>query len=191
MNTTLFNLDASLMNEIMNNNERSFLKLYNRMKDYIYGLALQVVGNVTDAEEVVQQTFLKIWDNAKTYDSTKAKVSSWLTAIAKRQALDKRRSKLFRARNSELAVDTADVDRLIADPHRNSLESMIKKDDIKIVSEILNNLPEANRKLIELAYYGGYSHAQIAERVNTPLGTVKTKLRRSVLEVRKQLKNRL
>ena len=191
MKFPILTLDAALAEQIRPNDEKSFMTLYKRLNGYLYSLTLRIVGNMSDAEEVVQEAFLKIWNNAEKYDSSKGSVLAWVASITKRQAIDKIRSRAFKTQGNEVKMEASEIDRVETDRYENSRDAVIKKEDAQIVYRALETLPEDCRKIIELAYYGRYTQSQIANILDMPLGTVKTKLRRGILDLKEQLTTKL
>ena len=159
-------------------------QLYDRHARAIYSLALRMLSNGAEAEDVVQDVFTQAWRQAGAYDPSRAPVAGWLLVIARARALDRlraRRSRLPAAPSGPAAADPRDpapgpdveaIGVLEADRLRGALET----------------LSDAQREAIELAYYEGLSHGDIAERLDQPLGTVKTRIRSGLLKLRDELR---
>ena len=172
--------DAVLMHRVAEGNREAFLALYDRHSARVYGLALRVVGDQMTAEEVTQDAFLRMWTRAVSYNPDKGRLSSWLLTITRRLAIDHirleaRRPLSWNPPNPENALEK------IPDPVSQSDES--RWSTLKFA---LRNLPEEQRSVIELAFYHGMSHSQIAEFQSTPLGTVKTRLRLGIEKLRRE-----
>lgn len=137
---------------------------------------LRVVKNKMMAEEVLQQVLLKVWQNARTYDTQKGSLFTWLISISKNAAIDKTRTKDFRlTQESERSVELVNI------TEKDAGEDQIEK---MYVKQLLNQLPEMQRNLIDLSYFQGYSHKEISENLDMPLGTVKTRIRLAIKHLR-------
>jgi RNA polymerase sigma-70 factor (ECF subfamily) len=159
--------------------------LYDRYGATVYGLALRVLGQPDLAEEVVQDVFAQVWREAGRYDTGRSTVAGWIVMLTRTRAIDR-----FRARRSRPDVSAA-VDTRHALPvpssERTPETSTIVAEDQRLVRGALARLPEQFRSLIELAYYEGLTHTEIAERTGIPLGTVKTRLRSAMGTLRSAL----
>ena len=180
--------DEVLIEKIKDRDEMALTSLHGRYRRFVYSLALKIVGNNFDADEVTQATFLKIWRNSYTYKRSKGTLMSWLAGIARRQAIDQIRSRAYKA--SITSIDF-DLICLMATDDDTSI-SVADKDDAKLIKEsIIKLLPLVDRSIINLAYFKGYSHSQIAQHLQLPLGTVKMKLRHGIQKLRKELNGKL
>jgi RNA polymerase sigma-70 factor (ECF subfamily) len=171
--------------------DRALGELYDRFGTLCYSLAYQILGDSSDAEEVVTDAFVQAWSAAGNFDPARASVAGWLSMIARTRALDRLRSRKRRARVVEEAASAAPGEERTAVP----LGSMGAPADVHAeqmdlrarVSQSLASLPENQRRVIELAFYGGLSHSEIAATLNEPLGTVKTRVRSAMSKLRSTL----
>ena len=137
---------------------------------------LRVVKDKMMAEEVLQQVLLKVWHNASSFNSTKGSLFTWLVSISRNAAIDKTRTKDFRlSQESERSVELVNI------TEEKSSDDQFEK---MYVKQLLNQLPEIQRKLISMSYFQGYSHKEIAEILDMPLGTVKTRIRLAIKHLR-------
>lgn len=179
--TTLEKLgDAELTKRVAEGDRGAFLALYDRYSAQVYGLALRVIGDPMTAEEVTQDAFLRLWTRAETYNPERGRLSSWLLTITRRLAIDQfrvegRRPLTWNPSNPENALEK------IPDPASESEESRWAT-----LRFALDNLPAEQRSVIELSFYHGMSHSQIAEYQSTPLGTVKTRVRLGMEKLRRE-----
>ena len=179
--------DFELVVAMARGEERAASDLYDRHGAVMYGLALRMVSEPADAEEVVLDAFAQAWRDAVRFDTSRGSVLGWLTTIVRTRALDAIRA---RGRRAKL-VDTASVrldepaamsqgapapDRAVEDSERNVA-----------VGSALSALPEPQRRAIELAFFEGLTHQEVAERLREPLGTVKTRIRLGMLKLREML----
>jgi RNA polymerase sigma factor (sigma-70 family) len=155
--------------------------LYDHYSGALYGIISRIVKREELAEEVLQDVFLKIWDKIDSYDSEKGKLFTWMLNLARNQAIDKTRSKeISKGRKTD------DIDNLVNRIDRTD-NSELSVDSIGL-KEVLDRLPEGQRFVIEYLYLQGYSQSELAEEFNIPLGTVKTRLRLGIIELRSILK---
>jgi RNA polymerase sigma-70 factor (ECF subfamily) len=157
-------------------------ELYDRHSRPVFSLALRILQDRTEAEDVVQDVFTQAWAQAARYDTSRGAVSAWLLNMARSRAIDRLRSRRARPEMSErsAALNMADA----AIPLDMQLVSSERAAQLK---RALQELPLLNRMAIELAYYEGLTHAEIAERLEQPLGTVKTRIRQAVIRLRESL----
>ncbi|MCI0405249.1 MAG: sigma-70 family RNA polymerase sigma factor [candidate division Zixibacteria bacterium] len=156
---------------------------YDRHSRLVYSLALRIVGNVLDAEEVTQEVFLKVWNKAASFNPAKGSVLTWLTTVARRSAIDRTRSRGHKVKVVEVSMERETSE--VTGSGQMSIGSFAPPDPAaRLVAGALAGLSNEQRQVIELAYFEGLSHAKIAERLGAPLGTVKTRLRQAVQELR-------
>jgi len=178
--STLRNLDDNELVKLVAGRDRdAFIMLYDRYAARIYGLALRMLGEQMAAEEVTQDTFLKLWTRAVTFSSRKGTLLAWLLTIARRTALDRIR---LENRHPEFnnPADPEDTWRLSPDPGSQTEEARWRS-----LHFALQELPTEQRQVIELAYYHGMSQSQIAKYLGEPLGTIKTRIRLGMEKLRR------
>lgn len=171
--------DTELMQRVARRDQQAFLALYDRYAPRVYALALRMLGERMAAEEVTQDTFLKLWTRADTYSPQKGVLLAWLLTVARRTALDRIRLENRRPDFGN-PHDPEDTWRTLADPASETDEARWR--DLRFA---LLDLPDEQRQVIELAYYHGMSQRQIAEYLAVPLGTVKTRLRLGMDKLRR------
>jgi RNA polymerase sigma-70 factor (ECF subfamily) len=179
------------MEFLKNRDEVSLEMLYERYSRLVYSTVFRIVGSVSDAEEVTQEVFLRVWKNAGKFDPSKGSALAWLMAITRRLAIDRTRSKQFKSHRSEVNLAAVNVEESQKGKEEGAEIVMIKTEEARIMTDALNNLPEEHRRMIDLAYYEGLSHSKIASRLNMPLGTVKTMIRKAVIDLRSMLNGKL
>jgi RNA polymerase sigma-70 factor (ECF subfamily) len=162
--------------------DRSALEyLYDHYSGALLGVIARILRKEELAEEVLQDVFLKIWDKIDSYDPTKGKLFTWMLNIARNQAIDKTRSKEF-----SKGKKTGDIENFVNRVDRNSyLEQSV---DAIGLRDVLRQLPEDQRFVIDQHYLKGYTQSEMAEEFNLPLGTVKTRMRLAMKELRNLLK---
>lgn len=168
-----------LVARVVKGDEKAFLTLYDRYASRVFGLTLRVLGDTMLAEEVTQDTFLKLWSRARQFNSDKGKFSSWLLTIAHRTALDRLRLENRRIPASN-AHDPEETWPILPDETTQNSESRWQS-----LYFAVQSLPKEQRQVIDLAYYKGMSQSEIAEVLDWPLGTVKTRARSAMQSLRK------
>ena len=159
----------------------AFEYLYDHYSGALLGVISRIIKKEELAEEILQDVFLKVWDRIETYDATKGKLFTWMLNIARNQAIDKTRSKEF-----SKGKKTDDIETLVSKVDRSEFsETRIEAIGLQ---ELLKSLPEEQRFVIDQHYLKGYTQAEMAEEFNLPLGTVKTRMRLAMIELRNLLK---
>lgn len=171
--------DRELCDRFRYGDERALEEIYRRWSPIIFTLALRVVGDRGDAEDVTQKTFVSAWTSRSSYDFEKAKLSTWLVSIARRRIADTLEARRrVRALQEQLQRFT-DPDDLVG--------SDIDIGDRLILADEIDRLEDDARKVVRLAFYDDLTHDQIATRLQMPLGTVKSHIRRSLTRLRTRL----
>jgi len=158
-------------------NREAIALLYDRYAPTLYGIVLQIVHSKELAEDVVQEAFIKAWRNSHQYDVKKGTLFTWLLNIARNAAIDKTRSANYRRSLQMQAIDSD-----ICDDPTLSVEQTPEHIGL---SKMVNDLEEKHRVIIDLIYFKGFTHAEVTEHLKIPLGTVKTRLRIALRELRK------
>lgn len=178
--------DGQAIAQIRNGDAAGLERLYDQHSTAIYSLALRIVRDVAEAEDVTQEVFAQIWTRARSYDAGRGSVAAWMMVIARSRALDR----LRRRRTGLQAGQPDHVVNDIPDP-RPSVEVQAATDEQARAARLaLAALPDVERTALELAYYEGLTQAEIAERTTAPLGTVKTRIRTALRRVREAMTTR-
>ena len=180
------NLDDSAILRLMaHRQEQALSELYDRYSRLVFSVALNVLVDEALAEEVTQDVFLRVWDKAETFDSNLGKVSTWLASVARHRAIDILRSRRIRAEGNLAGFSIDDALNLPAPANVEYEVEQINRQ--QRVRRAMAQLPEAQRQALAYAYLLGYSHSQIAAALNEPLGTVKTRIRLAMQNLRNLL----
>ena len=180
--TTRKHISEEALVAALQRKERSALEyLYDNYSGALLGVISRILKKVELAEEVRQDVFLKIWDRIDTYDATKGKLFTWMLNIARNQSIDKTRSKEF-----SKGKKTDDIENLVGKLDRTDYTEL----SVEAIGlqEVLKQLPEDQRFVIDHHYLKGYTQAEMSEEFNLPLGTVKTRMRLAMKELRNLLK---
>jgi RNA polymerase sigma-70 factor, ECF subfamily len=172
--------DEDLMQLVHAGDQRAFEIIFERHSTVAFSLAYRMCGRRTMAEDVVQEAFLSLWRSGAHYDGGRGSVRSWVLGVVHNRAIDAFRRDTVRA-GRDVADDGA-LERLPA-AQRTDAEVQ-RRDEAQQVRSALGELPEEQRQVIELAYFGGFSHSQIAEMLKLPAGTVKGRMRLGLSKLR-------
>ena len=172
--------DDELAYRVANGEQQALLHLYDRHSTRVYDLALRVLGDPMAAEEITQDVFFKLWSHANSFFSSRGAFATWLLSIARHAAIDRLR---LERRRPVLADDEEMEDGWAELPSEKTTSEEARWRDLYFA---VRALPPDQRQVIQLAYYHGMSHSQIAEHLGWPLGTVKTRLRMAMEQLREQ-----
>jgi RNA polymerase sigma-70 factor (ECF subfamily) len=172
--------DEELMELVQDGEVRAFEVIFDRHSSAAFSLAYRMCGRPAMAEDIVQESFVSLWRSSAAYDAARGSVRTWVLSVVRNRAID--------AFRREAAKATSDLDeqrvaeRLLA-PELTDRE-VERRDDARQVREALKGLPADQRQVIELAFFGGFSHSQIAEMLKLPAGTVKGRMRLGLSKMR-------
>ncbi len=173
-------VDVALIERILSRDADAVGELYDRHSRMLYGLILRILRNRGEAEEVLQEVFVTVWNRAETYDAAIGSPAAWLVRIARNRAIDRLRANATRVR----AVESVPFEPQLSE---NPETSAWLGEQQRTVARALEAIPREQRELIEEAYYLGLTQSELAERHKLPLGTVKTRIRTGLLTLRQQL----
>jgi RNA polymerase sigma-70 factor, ECF subfamily len=176
-------LDATLARRLLQKDVEAFEQLYERHSRIVYALVLRILQQGSAAEEVVQDVFLQVWRNARYYDEQRGPFIPWLMTLARNRALDRLRLKSERQRRQE--AQTEELPPLLEVPqYEKDLDEKRRAERVRALMALLH--PQQKRA-IELAYFEGLSHSEIAASLKEPLGTVKSWIRNGLLRLKEGL----
>ena len=175
--------DAALARRLLQRDVSAFEELYDRHSRLVYALVLRILQQAAPAEEVVQDVFLQLWRNATQYDVSRGPFVPWLLAMARNRALDQLRLKSERQRRREHQTEL--LPPVVAIPDFEG--SLDEKRAAVRVRELMGSLNPQQKRAIELAYFEGLSHSEIANALKEPLGTVKSWIRNGLLRLKEGL----
>ncbi len=168
--------DGLLLEQVADGDRQAFAALYDRYAHRLLGLIVRILGIRGDAEDVLQETFLQVWRTAGRFDPAKAPPDVWLLLLARSRALDRLRR---RTPVIEAGQERASADDPPAEAERTEAADRAR--------EAVNDLPADQRVAVELAFFHGLTHEEIAARLNAPLGTVKTRIRLGLIRLRARM----
>lgn len=169
----------ALMQQVALGHESAFELLYDAMASRVFGLVLRVLRDNAQSEEVTQEVFVEAWQQARRFDPVRGSAASWLLTIAHRRAVDRVRSSQA-SQDRDLRIGIKEFQ----DSYDDVEENAILHDESLRVAKALQRLTQAQREAIHLAYFGGYTHMEVAELLKIPVGTAKTRIRDGMNKLR-------
>ncbi|GAA0873274.1 sigma-70 family RNA polymerase sigma factor [Gangjinia marincola] len=169
-----------LITQLQDKNEKAFRRIYEMYSENVLGIIQTIVRDAELAEEVMQDVFIKVWNNATSYDASKGRFFTWILNIARNAAIDKTRSKAYKNKKQNHQASFF-VDILEAK------DSFVAKVDAIGIKKYIGKLKPVCKEIIELIFFKGYTHKETAEALTMPLGTVKTRNRNCIKELRAAL----
>jgi RNA polymerase sigma-70 factor (ECF subfamily) len=177
--------DTAILQLIAHQNPEALGELYDRYGRLVYSIALNAVNDQATAEEITQDVFLRVWENAKTYQIGRGKVSTWIISIARHRSIDMLRHRGARLESRIVYLDDLHPAVLPQSSDlENSWELSHRREQVRVA---LGSLPEEQKTALGMAYFHGYTHREIANKLNLPLGTVKTRIRLAMQKLRSLL----
>jgi RNA polymerase sigma-70 factor, ECF subfamily len=167
--------DLSLIAAVRSGDESAMAALYDRYSGIVYSVALRVLGDTAAAQDVLQEVFMQLWRNPGVFDSSRGNLGAWLAVISRNRAIDS-----LRKRHPE-----TDVEDVIVSVEPDMSGDAERSRAMEKVRSALGAMPAAQRSALEMAYFEGLSHSEIATKTGEPLGTVKTRIRAGLLALRK------
>jgi RNA polymerase sigma-70 factor (ECF subfamily) len=173
---------VDLLERSARGDEQAFAQLYDLTSPRVYGMVLRVIRDAAQAAEVTQDIYLEVWRQSARFDSSRGTVLSWLLMIAHRRAVDR-----VRSAQSAITRDNRYAELSSERPYDEVSEQVQAGLEAQRVRKVLNDLTDAQREAVSLAYFGGYTHSEVAELLHIPLGTVKTRIRDGLIRMRDAL----
>ncbi|MCU7550816.1 sigma-70 family RNA polymerase sigma factor [Chitinophagaceae bacterium LB-8] len=166
--------ETSLIQGLLAHDEQAYSYLYDHYSKALFNIIYQIIPQQEVAEDVLQEVFIRLWQNITSYDASRGRLFTWMLNITRNLAIDRIRSKDYnkQTKTTELKEDVYE---------KRSEQAIINDIGLK---NTMNQLPDENRKLLELAYFQGYTQEEISKLLNLPLGTVKTRIRSTLIQLR-------
>lgn len=181
--------DAELLAHTARGDMAAFATLYDRHSGLLFSLVVRILHDVHEAEDVLQEAFVQIWERAPLYDSTLGKPMSWLISLTRNKAIDRFRKR--RRASETVAEATTAAEIWQANANADEGHAPLAKDDATLVRRAMSELSTVQRQAIELAFFSGLTHLEIAEKLRTPAGTIKARIRRGMMTMRDALEGQL
>jgi RNA polymerase sigma-70 factor (ECF subfamily) len=175
--------DSGLIRRLKQREQQAMADLYDRYGRLTYSIIYRIVRNASAAEDLVQETFLRIWNRIQAFDEEKGALGPWVLTVARNRAID-----YLRSLDGRMAQSSLELEKLESPLLFNGLENeILNLDRVRVLREAFQKLNPNQRTVIELAYYEGMSQSEMAERMKQPLGTVKTWVRSALKVLREEL----
>ena len=181
--------EKSLLEKTGEGDRRSFEELYERYSGVLYTTAYKVLNNPDDAQDVLQDVFVQIWEKASMYDSSRGKPLTWAMTMTRNKAIDRLRSKQRRSKLRDDAEKEGKVTR--DDFHLDASEEVYGNERSEAIRSAVMQLSNEQRQAIELAFFSGLTQNEIAETLSEPLGTIKARIRRGMMKLKTIVEPRL
>lgn len=170
--------EEELVRSLRNHEKAGIEALYDMYSASLYGVILRIVNETNLAEDILQETFVKIWNSFSSYSTDKGRLFTWMVNIARNLSIDKIRSKDFRNQNKNQDIENT-VNSI--DEQKNT----VYKPELLGIKDLVETLRPEQKLILDLVYFKGYTHVETANELGIPLGTVKTRLRMAIQELRK------
>jgi RNA polymerase sigma-70 factor, ECF subfamily len=167
--------DGALIAAVRSGNQEAMAQLYDRYSAVVYSVALRVLGETGAAEDVLQEIFMQLWRTPGAFDASRGNLAPWLAVITRNRAVDTLRKRRPQTEITETVV-SVEPD-LASQTDRGRVTEKVRS--------VLKDMPAPQRQALEMAYFEGYSHSEIAEKTKEPLGTIKTRIRNGLMLLRK------
>jgi RNA polymerase sigma-70 factor (ECF subfamily) len=168
-----------LIRQVANQDREAFSQLYDRFSSLVFSLSMRILRVRSDAEDLLQEVFMQVWRQAKSYSVERGSPEAWIINIARSRAIDKIRSIRRMEKSFVLTEELARAE------STENVESSAAESEVRLtMNSALATLPEAQRKVLELAYFEGLTQTEIAAKLSEPLGTVKTRMRSGIQRLR-------
>jgi len=170
--------EEELITALRNREKIAAEALYDMYSASLYGVIFRIVVDTATAEDVLQDTFVKIWNSFSSYSADKGRLFTWMVNIARNLAIDKIRSKDFKNQNKNQELENNVV---AIDEQRNT----VYKPELMGIKDLIETLKPEQKSILDLVYFKGYTHVEAADELGVPLGTIKTRLRMAIVQLRR------
>jgi RNA polymerase sigma-70 factor (ECF subfamily) len=176
--------DIELLRQIAAGNRASFAEFYDRHSTLMFSVACKILNDTSEAEDVLQEAFMHIWEKASKFDSKLGKASSWAAILVRNKAIDRIRASQRRTR---LAEEAGAEQAAVPNAAETANETVYGHEKANLIQSAIVDLPVEQRQAIQLAYFSGLTQDEISKKLNQPLGTIKARIRRGLIKLRDQL----
>jgi RNA polymerase sigma-70 factor, ECF subfamily len=167
--------DVTLVSAIRSGDQQAMAQLYERYASIVYSVALRILGNTAAAEDILQEVFLQLWRSPDAFDASRGSLAGWLAVIARNRAID-----LLRKRRPE-----SDITEVVIPVVEDFASGADWSRALEKIRSVLGSMPSPQRSALEMAFFEGLTHTEIAAKTGEPLGTIKTRIRAGLLNLRK------
>ncbi|MGO8702057.1 MAG: RNA polymerase sigma factor [Limisphaerales bacterium] len=178
-------LQSMLLRRVASRDRDALSQFYDHTARPLFAVAWRMLGNAEEAEEVIQDVFVQIWSNAERFDEAKGQAFHWALSITRNRCIDQLRARQRRAR---VILDPRDEDELESAASPPPEDGRLPEQELAAIRSAVRALPDDQRQAIEMAFFQGMTHLEIAAALQEPLGTVKARIRRGMLKLREALR---
>ncbi len=182
--------DEDLMPLVQEGRSAAFEVVYDRHANVAFSLAYRIAGKRNQAEDVVQEAFLSVWRSGGRYDRSRGSVRTWILGIVHNRAIDQLRRNYVHDRRRASDAASEAIEEMLEAPEQTDTE-VARRDEAGAVRTALAELPSEQARVVELAFFGGFTHTEIADLLDSPVGTVKGRMRLGMAKLAKALKERV
>jgi len=175
---------TQLLRRIAAQDRQALAEFYDQLAGLVFSTAVRMLGDMAEAQEVTQDVFVQIWNKAATFDGALGVPAHWALGITRNRCIDRLRARQRRHRVLEAMAQEAAA---ISPAQVAAIEGGLNEEDTAVIRSAVETLPAGQRQAIEMAFFGGMSHGEIAAALNEPLGTIKARIRRGMLKLREDL----
>lgn len=179
--------EAELLQAVAKKDQKALGTLYDQYKRLLFSLCLSILKDREEAEELLQEIFVQIWQKAATYDPEKGTPYSWLVSMTRNRAIDRIRSRSWKEQQITDPDTDDEIFRLIPTDETNPLNAVVAQQRTAMIQQVLHKIPAEQRDVLTFAYFDGFSQSEIAQETGLPLGTVKSRIRQGLLKLRDML----
>lgn len=176
------------MRQLLSGTDEGFSRFYQRFAPGLFSIAYRILGEQKDAEDVLQEAFVQMWRKTGTYDAARSSLFTWAVMITRNKAIDRIRSRQRRQRTIDAAADELAEPAHAGDERADA--AITSSEERQRIRGAMATLPESQRDAIDLAFFGGLTQTEIADKIGAPLGTVKARIRRGMLAMRDFLQSK-
>jgi RNA polymerase sigma-70 factor (ECF subfamily) len=176
--------DVELLRRIAGGDRAAFASFYDQYSGLLFSIAVKVLNDAKEAEDVLQEVFMQIWDKASAYDPLLGKPTSWAVTLTRNKAIDRIRAAQRRSKLIEQATVEASV---APNNYPSANEKLHGKENAQMIRSVVAELPPDQRRAIEMAFFSGLTQDEISKKLQEPLGTIKARIRRGMLKLREKL----
>jgi len=182
--------EAELLQAIARKDQSALGRLYDLYKRLLFSLCISILKDREEAEELLQEIFVQVWQKAPTYDPQKGSPYSWLVSMTRNKAIDRIRSKRWKQQQITDYETDNEIFSLIPADGATPLHATVAQQRSSMIQQTLHKIPDEQRSILNYAYFEGYSQTEIADKTGLPLGTVKSRMRQGLLKLRDMLAGR-
>ncbi|MCH8569488.1 MAG: sigma-70 family RNA polymerase sigma factor [Balneolales bacterium] len=182
--------EAQLISKISKEDEAALSELYQLYQRLLFSLCYSILKNKEDAEEVLQEVFIQVWEKAPYYNRDKGTPYAWLTTMTRNRCIDRIRSKAYKKSQITDHDDNDVILPFIVSNEHDPFSATLAQERTSMVQKVLNLIPDEQRDVLTFAYFEGYSQSEISDKTGIPLGTVKSRMRQGLLKLQQLLEGR-